>query len=487
MVLEKALSNLDFFACDKTLLNEEINGISINPDKVEKGNLFISLKKGDEGKKNIVSAQKKGAVVFVSEEDYGACRQVKVKDVRSAYALIAKRLYHNAADELKLVAVTGTNGKTTTTKILSDILRLSGKRVGVIGTLGATVNGKLIDTGFTTPDPEILHKLLYEMKKAGVQYVVMEASAHALALRKLDGLKFETSVFTNLTQDHLDFFENMENYFSAKEKLFSPNFSKIGVLCIKDNYAKRILSRSLIPMLSYGETNADCFAKETSSNAAGTNILCDVLGDEIKIESNFVGDYNIENLLGAMLSARVLGLSNEEIKSAVKQIYPAEGRFNILKCGNRTVIVDFAHTPDGIEKVLKTARQITKNRLLCVFGCGGNRDRAKRPIMGKITEDLCDEVFVTSDNPRFEKPLDIIAEIEEGMKKDNHRIFEKREDAIMKAIMSCKEGDVLVVAGKGGEKYQDIDGVKVPYDDFKVIKESVKKLLNMKKEINHVK
>ncbi len=482
MLLEKTLSNLDYYSCDHELLNKQVKGIAIDPRKVKSGSLFVSLKKGEEGKKNIIEAQKNGAVAFVSEEDFGACRQILVKDVRSAYALISKQLFHSASDKLKLVAVTGTNGKTTTTKIISDILRLSGKKVGTIGTLGATVNGKLFETGFTTPDPEILHHILYNMKKSGIEYVVMEASAHALALKKLDGLKFEIAVFTNLTQDHLDFFENMENYFHAKEKLFSPDFSKVGILCQKDEYAKRLFSNQHIPMLSYGDEKADCFAKEIKSSVGGSMFKCNLLGEEVNIDSNFVGDYNIDNLLGAMLTAKMLGISNTEIKKAISQITPAEGRFNQLKCGGLSIIVDFAHTPDGLEKVLKTARSITKNNLICVFGCGGNRDRAKRSIMGKITEELCDEVFVTSDNPRFEKPLDIIAEIEEGMKKGNHKTFEKREEAIMEAIKSCKNGDVLVVAGKGGEKYQDIGGIKYPYDDFNVIKECIKTLLKEKKE-----
>jgi len=231
-----------------------------------------------------------------------------------------------------------------------------------------------------------------------------------------------------------------------------------------------------LPTFSYGEKESDCFAENEVTNSAGTSFDCFVLGAKTKIYSRFVGDYNVQNLLGAILTARMLGVGSEKIKKAIPSIEPAEGRFNTINFGDKKIIVDFAHTPDGLEKVLTTAKSLPHNRLVCVFGCGGNRDKGKRPIMGEIAERLCDEVVLTSDNPRFERPLDIIDEISRGMSKGEEVIIPKREEAIFYALKNAKTQDLIVIAGKGGEKYQDIDGVKHPYDDFQVIKETIDKL-----------
>jgi len=476
MKLKKLFENIEGFELDGELEEVEINGIKIDPKKVKKGDLFLSIKNGEEEKKNILTAIENGASVCVSQNQ--TPNAINVEDVRSAYALLSKAYYENACDKLKIIGITGTNGKTTTTHIIGEILKRCGKQVATIGTLGVSIGNKKFDTGFTTPDPEILHKAFYNMKKAGVEYVVMEVSAHALALKKLDGINFELSVFTNLTQDHLDFFENMENYFDAKRKLFSFDMSKAGIVCADDEYGKKLLEDMQIPILTYGfNSDNDCYAKGIKDSTAGSKFLCSALNDWMDIDNNFVGNYNIQNILASILTCRILGISNEQIEKSIKEIYPPEGRFNLLKCGGKSIVVDFAHTPDGLEKILKSARNITSERVICVFGCGGNRDRAKRPIMGKIAEELSDEVIVTSDNPRFENPMDIIKEIEKGMKKQNHKAIEKREDAVFEAIKSARRGDVVVIAGKGGEKYQDIQGIKYPYNDFDVIKKSVKKLL----------
>ncbi len=485
MKLNKLFANIEDYELDDSHGDIEVNGIKIDPSKVKKGDLFVSLKKGEEEKNNISKALENGAEICVSENEIE--NAICVEDVRSAYALLSKAFYQNSCDKLKIIGITGTNGKTTSVHIVGEILKRCGKKVATIGTLGVSIGNKKIDTGFTTPDPEILHKAFYDLKKAGVEYVVMEASAHALALKKLDGIKFELSVFTNLTQDHLDFFSNMENYFEAKQKLFSFNVSKAGIVCVDDEYGKKILEEMQIPILTYGfNVNCDCYAKSVKNTAGGTKILCNALNDWLDIDSNFVGDYNVQNILGAVVTCRALGISNNKIEKAIKEIYPPEGRFNLLKCGGKSIVVDFAHTPDGLEKVLQNARNLTNGRVLCVFGCGGNRDRAKRPIMGKIAEDLCEEVFVTSDNPRYEKPMDIINEVEKGMQKDNHKTIEKREDAIFEAIKTAGSSDIIVVAGKGGEKYQDIQGIKYPYNDFDVIKQSVKRLLEEGREKEYV-
>ena len=483
MVLREALSNISDYICDKWMLEDEVRDIVISSKNVKKGDLYISLKEDIKNQKRARMALDKGAVGIVTGKPIGLANEIVVKDVRKAYALISKAMSGNACDDLKLIAVTGTNGKTTTTKIISDILRLSGKKVGVIGTLGVGEGDELVDTGFTTPDPEILHKTFRKMKERGCEYVVMEASAHALALDKLEGLNFDISIFTNLTQDHLDFFGDMENYYRAKQKLFSSKLSKMGIVFGDDKYGQRLLNNPQIPLYSYGISEKfDGSISDMESSFSGSRLKCKLLGEDFELESKLCGEYNMQNLLAACLTSRFLGVTDEQMKNAVKKIEPAEGRFNKIDYNGATVIIDFAHTPDGLEKVLKTAREMTKSRLLCVFGCGGNRDRLKRPMMGKITEELCDEVYITSDNPRFEKPMDIIEEIEEGMKKDNHKKFTKREEAIAHALRNCHEGDCLVIAGKGGEKYQDINGIKEPYDDFEVVYKNIAKLQTGKGE-----
>ena len=474
MKLKKLLRFVDNFDASEKVLSEEITDIVIDPKKAKQGVLFVSLKKGKEGKQNIMLALENGASAILSGENFDSDKVIVVDDERKGYALCAKGLYSGVCDKLKLIAVTGTNGKTTTTKIISSILQQAGKKVGTIGTLGVNCGDKVIDTGFTTPDPEILHKCFFDMAKKGVEYVVMEASAHAIELKKLEGLSFEVGVFTNLSQDHLDFFGDMENYFEAKKKLFVPEKTKLAIICGCDKWGKKLGEEILVPSLFYGEgITSDCFAENVVPSAKGTCFDCSLLGSQFGANSNFVGDYNIQNLLGGILTARMLGVSTDCIERAIPKIEPAEGRFNAINFGDKKVIVDFAHTPDGLEKVLRTAKGMEHERLVCVFGCGGNRDRGKRPIMGKIAEELCEEVVLTSDNPRFEKPLDIIEEITRGMTKGNHTIFPVREEAISYAIRTASKGDLIVVAGKGGEKYQDIDGIKYPYDDFEVIRKAI--------------
>ena len=407
-----------------------------------------------------------------------------VPDARSAYALVAKALNENVCDKMRLIAVTGTNGKTTSTKIISELLKQAGEQVGTIGTLGAFVGNKVIDTGFTTPDPEDLHSILYLMNSQGIKTVVMEASAHAIELKKLDGMKFDVSMLTNVTQDHLDFFGDMENYYKAKAKLFRKGVSKIGVVCNADQFTKRIIDKPSCVTFSYGfRGGEDVSGKDVDLSSSGLRFDCKLFGKDVKVESKLVGGYNAENVLGSIIVARLCGVKEEQIEQFIKNIEPAEGRFNVIEKDGVNIVVDFAHTPDGLEKVLSVAKGITEGRLMCLFGCGGNRDRLKRPIMGTIAEKYSDKIFLTSDNPRFENPREIIAEIEKGIKNAEYEVHERREDAIARALSCCKKGDTLVVAGKGGEKYQDIDGIKMPYDDFEVINKNLHLIgLEYKKE-----
>ncbi len=457
------------------VLERKVGNIVIDHRKVKKGDVFIAFN-GEKINSNrfIEKALLAGASAVISDEREGE-DIIKVDNARSAYALMSKNYYGRACDKMRIIAVTGTNGKTTTTTAIADVLKSAGYKVGLIGTLGAKISNTYEDTGLTTPDPQRLHSLFAKMYEAGDEYVVMEASAHALALNKLDGVKFEIGVLTNITEDHLDYFGNMDKYAQAKYKLFQPQRVHLGIVCKKnDQYTDYLLRHSEVPILTYGfDKNCDFLAEGVKSTIAGSEFVCKYGDETFKVKSPLVGDYNVENILAVVSVLRSMKINKYDMLSGIEHLKPAEGRFNMIKFGNANIIVDFAHTPDGLEKVLTTARQIAPGRVVVVFGCGGNRDRIKRPLMGRIASTLANDVIITSDNPRYENPTTIINEIREGAF-DNCKIIVDRKKAIEYALSHYRNDETIIIAGKGGEKYQDIGGVKYPYSDFDVIYNFIK-------------
>lgn len=444
--------------------------IKIDSKKVGYGDVFVAMKGSRfDGNDFAKEALDKGASYVISEQNLPFENVIVVRDARKAYAEICKNFFGKACDQLKLIGVTGTNGKTTTCNIIASVLRAGGKNVGVIGTLGARYNSEVVKTSMTTPDPYLLHKLFKEMKDDGVEYVVMEVSAHALALNKLEGVKFEEGILTNITEDHLDFFGDMENYAKAKMSFFDPKYMKLGIVFGEDRYGRLLMYKSKVPTICYGKGRKfDVSGRDIVTNFDGSHFVCDYLGEQIEIDSHLVGEYNVENLLAAIASTRSIGIGKEALQRGIKNLAPVEGRFNIINILGKNIIIDYAHTPDGLEKVLKTARALSDNKLVCIFGCGGNRDRQKRPIMGKIASTLADDVIITSDNPRFEKPEDIIQEIEAGVTKKCVCI-PNRQQAIEGAMKKYKDKTTIVIAGKGAENYQEIEGKKYPFSDFEVV------------------
>lgn len=444
--------------------------IKIDSKKVGYGDVFVAMKGSRfDGNDFAKEALDKGASYVISEQNLPFENVIVVRDARKAYAEICKNFFGKACDQLKLIGVTGTNGKTTTCNIIASVLRAGGKNVGVIGTLGARYNSEVVKTSMTTPDPYLLHKLFKEMKDDGVEYVVMEVSAHALALNKLEGVKFEEGILTNITEDHLDFFGDMENYAKAKMSFFDPKYMKLGIVFGEDRYGRLLMYKSKVPTICYGKGRKfDVSGRDIVTNFDGSHFVCDYLGEQIEIDSHLVGEYNVENLLAAIASTRSIGIGKEALQLGIKNLAPVEGRFNIINILGKNIIIDYAHTPDGLEKVLKTARALSDNKLVCIFGCGGNRDRQKRPIMGKIASTLADDVIITSDNPRFEKPEDIIQEIEAGVTKKCVCI-PNRQQAIEGAMKKYKDKTTIVIAGKGAENYQEIEGKKYPFSDFEVV------------------
>lgn len=479
MLLENLLKDVRIRNIDSSFYQTNINGIKISDRDVEVGDIYIALKGSKfNGNDFIQNALSRGAAAVISEEKFPNARVVQVEDARSAYALISKNFFDRACDKLKIIAVTGTNGKTTIANITTDILRYAGGKIGTIGTLGAKIDDEIVDTGFTTPDPYMLHKLFKEMEEKGCEYVVMEASAHALALNKLDGIKFEIGVLTNITEDHLDFFKDMDSYAKAKFKLFEYGKVKLGIICGDDERCRKLLIHPHVPCISYGEEHfCDVKAENIKKSFDGSKFQCDYMGEKFDIKTNLVGDYNVQNALASIAICRSLGVPKELVRLGLSCINPVEGRFNIIKTGRSNVVIDYAHTPDGLEKILKTARELSDKPLVAIFGCGGNRDRQKRPIMGEIASRLADDVILTSDNPRFEDPYVIIGEILQGVSK-HCEIIENRKAAIEYALKKYTDGQTIVIAGKGAEKYQEIKGKKYPYNDFDVVYDYFRKKLS---------
>lgn len=470
MLLKDILKDIRIKKYDPALDDLDIKDIKISHGEVQDGDLFIALRGTNiDGNNLIGEAFKNGASVVFSEYRNPDPRIITVENARKAYAIASRNFFGRACDKLKIIAITGTNGKTTIANTTTDVLRFAGAKVGVIGTLGAKIGDQIIDTGFTTPDPYMLHKLFKEMVEEGCEYAVIEASAHALCLDKLEGIKFDIGVLTNITEDHLDFFENMDNYAQAKYKLFERGRVKLGIVCGDDKMCAPLLLNPQVPIISYGNCDfCDVKAENVTKSFEGSHFTCNYMGEPIDIKTELVGDYNILNALATIAITRSLGVTKELVRLGMSCISPVEGRFNIIKMDNHNIVIDYAHTPDGLENILKTAKDLSKNKLVVIFGCGGNRDRQKRPIMGKIASEIADEVILTSDNPRFEPPYDIIGEILQGATK-RCEIIENRKQAIEYALDHFDHGETIVIAGKGAEKYQEIKGKKIPYNDFDVV------------------
>ena len=453
----------------------EISGLCADSRKVKKGDLFFCYK-GEKFDSHSCAAQvaAAGAAALVCEKKLGCpLPQIIVSDGRAAVAKAARAFYGEADKNLKLVAVTGTNGKTTTTYMLDSIFRTAGKKCAIIGTLGISYAGRFIAPELTTPDPVYLHSVFRDMADCGVEYVFMEVSAHALYFDKIAGLKFEAGIFTNCTQDHLDFFADMKEYAAAKKRLFEGGRCRFSVLN-SDDAAGREIARFAPSPVTYGLKNpADVFAVDVEERITGVSFVLNLFDELYEIRLKLPAVHNVYNAMAAATCAKLLGINIGTIAGGLSSLKSVPGRLECAGSFNGAhIFVDFAHTPDGLEKSLQSLKKLCKGRLYCLFGCGGNRDRSKRPLMGAIAAKYADFLIITSDNPRYEDPFDIIREIEEGVKPSGKAYITvtDRETATEYAVHLLKEGDVLLVAGKGGETYQEVMGIKHSYNDNTVIK-----------------
>lgn len=457
--------------------NIEITDVCADSHHAGNGSLFVCLKGGTyDGHEYAESAIKNGAVALAVERKLPLpVVQVVVEDSRKALSVLAAAKYSYPADKLKVIGVTGTNGKTTTAHMLASILSRAGKKVGITGTLGAKFGERVMSGELTTPDPIYMNYIFSEMVKSGIEYCVSEISAHALYYDKDYAIKYEAVIFTNLTRDHLDFFGDMQNYADAKKKLFFERRSKYAVINVDDEFGRK-LACDTPGAISYGiKSPSDVFSVIEEENAEKSVALINLCDELCECEINVPGEFNVYNAMAAAACAWKMGISILNIADGLYDFKGVRGRLE--KAGEINggyIFVDYAHTPDGLLKALSALKKICRGKLCCLFGCGGNRDRGKRKIMGEIASSLSDLVIITSDNPRFEDPVGIIKEIESGIAEGKDYVdIENREDAICYGIKSLNAGDILLIAGKGAETYQEIMGIKYDYSDYTVIKKLI--------------
>lgn len=465
-------------------LDMEIHALSMDSRERAERSLFICLQGENVDSHTLVyEAEQNGAVAIVAEKEVQTkLPLIVVENTRKALGKLSSLFYGEPSKHLKIIGITGTNGKTTTSYMLASILQQAGKRVGIIGTLGIVYGAKRIPTSLTTPDPIALHSYFAEMLAQGIEYVVMEVSAHALYYKKTYGIDFAACIFTNFTQDHLDFFHSMEEYKKAKISLLLSKSCTKAIVNGDDDVGREIgelREKEGRETLFYGLTTpTDCFAVITDEALRGSDCVFNLNDKLYRARLRMTGEYNVYNALAAAACAEVLGCE-KGISEGLFQVKGVSGRLQwISDYQGGAIYVDFAHTPDGLAKSLQTLKKHCVGRLISLFGCGGNRDKVKRPIMGERAAKYCDFAILTSDNPRYEDPLDIIAEIEKGYRRFSSRyvIVPDRERAIDYALDVLCKGDILLIAGKGGEEYQEIMGIKYPFND----QDMVAKLLEQK-------
>lgn len=471
MKLSQLIENLEI----KKIYNEsdvEITGVHYNSREVTEGGLFVAIKGFvTDGHKYIPSAVKAGAAAVIAQEytEGIAVPQIIVDDSRIAEAKVCATFFGNPSHSFQLIGITGTNGKTTCTYLVKQILEAEGKKTGLIGTNQNMIGDRIIETGRTTPDAFELHKLFAEMAQEKVDCVIMEVSSHALELGRVYGCRFSSAAFTNLTQDHLDFHVTMENYAAAKEKLFA--MTDCAVINADDPYGSAMASRAQCDTVTYG-INSGCSLKAEDVVLSENGVSFTVA--KTKFNLAIPGDFSVYNALCAIGIASSLGVPMDRISEALSSACGVKGRAEVVKTDtDYTVMIDYAHTPDGIENILKTVRGFAKGRVVIVFGCGGDRDNTKRPIMGEISGRLADFCIVTSDNPRSEDPMKIIGMIEPGVKATGtpYIVIENRRDAIKYALDNAQKDDVIVLAGKGHETYQILADGTIHFDEREVVRE----------------
>ena len=451
----------------------EIREVRYDSRAVQAGDLFVAIRGfATDGHQYISKALEQGAVAVVCEEAPADVPAVVVENARQALAEIAANRFGHPADSMVMLGVTGTNGKTTTTYLVKHMLEDAGHKVGLIGTNQNLIGDEVIETERTTPESYELHALFARMRDAGCTHVIMEVSSHSLVLDRVYGIPFAVGAFTNLTQDHLDFHKTMEEYRKAKAMLFA--ISKKGVINLDDDAAQAMLADAKCPCMTFSceKDAADLTAKNIRLHADGVEFVATTKGELARVKLPIPGHFSVENALAALGMVLQTGMPLADAARSLATATGVKGRVEVVPTDtDYTVLIDYAHTPDGVENVLRAVRGFAKGRVIALFGCGGDRDRTKRPKMGKIAADLADFCVVTSDNPRTEDPKAIIDDILEGMQgtKTPMEVIVDRPEAIHWALAHAKKDDVIVLMGKGHETYQEINHVKHHMDEREIV------------------
>ncbi len=454
-----------------------VSRIDYDSRKVKDGSLFIAISGfTTDGHRYLPEVANKGAVAAIVERKNNQIHlpQFVVENSRQIMALVSARLYQEELSKMRLVGITGTNGKTTISFLIKSILETAGLRSGLIGTIYYDIAGNVTKAWNTTPESADICHFLYQMNRGGQSGCVLEVSSHGLFLKRIDGLAFEVAVFTNLTQDHLDFHGDMEAYFDAKKRLFTHlQPSGAAVINILDPYGQRLANGIEQDVIDYaaGDRDASVSAVKWHSTIHGLAFIVRTPVGPVEIHSALIGDFNVENILAAIATGLAMQFDLNTIRRGIEAVKSIPGRLQTLRIENdRTVVIDYSHTPDALQKALLVLQRITRKNLWVVFGCGGDRDRTKRPIMGKVAGDIADHVVVTSDNPRSEDPIEIINAIVPGIGSDkNIHIEPDRKQAIIYSLNHAQAGDTILIAGKGHEDYQEIRGKRFPFDDRKIV------------------
>ncbi len=499
MTISELLEGLNIKRTDGPL-NTVIKGVAYNSRLVEKDFLFVAVKGFRvDGHDYINDALSRGAAAIVMENaravedvkqhaDLNRISFVEVPDSRKALPLIASAFYGHPSKSLSLVGITGTNGKTTTSFITKSIIEAGGSKAGLIGTISCMTGERTEVSVNTTPESLDLQRYLKEMVTNKMEYAVLEVSSHALSLDRVRGCSYKAAAFTNFTQDHLDFHNTMDEYFSAKTRIFD-SLAEDGkaVLNMDDPMISQLAGEMKNDVVTFGINNdamiqADNIEETGAKSMDGGHMVPSGLSFDVstpeggfRIDSKLIGRFNVYNILASIGIAYALGIDEDTIKKGVMAAEPVAGRFENLDEGQDFLcIVDFAHTEDALRKLIEEARLMTKGRVITVVGCGGDRDRSKRPLMGLAASELSDLVFITSDNPRTEDPMEIIEDMVKGIKKDNYIIRADRETAIKEAVLIAEEGDTVIAAGKGHENYQDIKGEKHNFSDKEILIKAIR-------------
>lgn len=474
MVLKELLENVNVLECHADLQTQIHGLVSDTRKQIPAGSLFVALSGfAFDGNQYIPMAMEKGAgVVVTAKKPELNVPYVLVDDDRLALARISANYYGHPTDAMTMIGVTGTNGKTSVTWLLKQVLeKCKGAKVGLIGTMENQIGQQVLATDRTTPESIQLQQLFAQMRSAGCQYVVMEVSSHAIALHRVEGIEYEVAAFTNLTEDHLDFHKTMEAYGQTKAQLFG--CCRKAVVNVDSPWGQRMVAGRDIPVLTTAvDGNGDLRAKNIEYSGDGLRFTAVLDEKNVQVQVPIPGKFTVYNVLTVLGIAMQLGVALEDAAQALKTVQGVKGRVEVVPTPGKdyTILIDYAHTPDGLENVLSAVRGFCKGRLIAVFGCGGDRDRTKRPIMGEIGVRLADLAVITSDNPRTEEPNAIIRDILAGVgERKNYVAIENRVQAIHYAINIAQKDDIIVLAGKGHETYQEVMGVKNHMDEREIV------------------